>query len=131
MLNTFPGLLLPFLAPLLLRLGVAVAFATVAYMQWRRRQEISQTDLPVIGHNGWWVWLSVAVHAAVAILLVLGSYTQVAALLGALLSIKHAFWSHRYPRIFPLGRAAGFLMLLISLSLVLSGAGAFAQDLPL
>lgn len=131
MLNIFPGLLLPFLAPLLLRIGAAIVFAAVAYTQWQRRDEVSKTDLPVIGRNGWWVWLSIAAHAAVAVLFALGSYTQLAALLGALLSIKHAFWSHRYPRIFPLGRAAGFLMLLISLSLILSGAGAYAQDLPL
>lgn len=131
MLATFPGLLVPFLAPTLLRVGAALVFAAVAYMQWRRRQEISQIDLPVIGRGSWWVWLSIAVHLAVALMLMFGYYTQIAALLGALLSIKQAFWSHRYPHIFPLGRAAGFLMLLISLSLVLSGPGAFGQDLPL
>lgn len=131
MLNTFPGLLLPFLAPLVLRIGLAIAFAAIAYAQWSRRDEISKISLPVIGRGSWWVWASVIVHLAVAVMLVLGHMTQVAALVGALLSIKHAFWSHRYPRIFPLGRAAGFLMLLISVSLVLSGAGAYAQDLPL
>lgn len=131
MLNVFPGLLLPFLAPLLLRVGAAIVFAAVAYMQWQRRDEISKTDLPVIGRGSWWVWISAIAHLAVAVLLLLGSYTQVAALLGALLSVKHAFWSRRYPRLFPLGRAAGLLLLLISLSLILSGAGAFAQDLPL
>ena len=131
MLNVFPGLLLPFLAPLLLRVGAAIAFAAVAYMQWQRRDEISKIDLPVIGRGSWWVWTSSAAHLAVAVLLMMGSCTQAAALLGALLSAKHAFWSHRYPRAFPLGRAAGLLLLLISLSLVLSGAGAFAQDLPL
>jgi uncharacterized membrane protein YphA (DoxX/SURF4 family) len=131
MLNTFPGLLLPFLAPTFLRVGLAIVFAAIAYVQWRRRDEISKTDMVVIGRGTWWVWLSIAVHLAVALMLVFGYYTQIAAIMGASLSLKHAFWSHRYPRIFPLGRAAGFLMLLISLSLILSGAGAFAQDLPL
>lgn len=131
MLNIFPGLLLPFVAPLLLRIGVAIAFAAVAYMQWARRNDISQIDFPIIGKNSWWVWVSVAVHLLVAMMLIFGSYTQVAALLGALLSIKQVFWARRYPLMFPLGRAAGLLMLLISLSLVLSGAGALAQDLPL
>jgi uncharacterized membrane protein YphA (DoxX/SURF4 family) len=131
MLNVFPGLLIPFLAPLLLRLGLAAALAAAAYLQWARRDQIAQADLPVVGRGGWWVWFSVAAHAAVAALLVLGLYTQVAALVGALISLKHAFWARRYPLLFPLGRAAGLLMLVISLSLVLSGAGAFAQDLPL
>lgn len=131
MLSVFPGLLLPFLAPVLLRTGVAIAFLVVAYTQWSRRNEITQIEFPVIGKNSWWVWLSVIAHIVVALLLVLGSYTQVAALLGALMSLKHAFLSRRYPTVFPLGRAAGFLILLISLSLILSGAGAFAQDLPL
>jgi uncharacterized membrane protein YphA (DoxX/SURF4 family) len=131
MLNVFPGLLLPFLAPLLLRAGLSLALAVAAYRQWSRRDDIAQIDLPVIGRSSWWVWVSIIAHIAVAVLLALGSYTQVAALLGALLSAKHAFWARRYPLLFPLGRAAGLLMLLISLSLVLSGAGAFAQDLPL
>ncbi len=131
MLNVFPGLLIPFLAPLLLRLGLAAALAAAAYLQWARRDQIAQVDLPVVGRGGWWVWFSVAAHAAVAALLVIGLYTQVAALVGALISLKHTFWARRYPLLFPLGRAAGLLMLVISLSLVLSGAGAFAQDLPL
>jgi hypothetical protein len=131
MLNVFPDLLYPFFAPTLLRAGVAIAFLAIAYLQWKQQAQIAQIELPVIGRQTWWTWVSALVHAGVAAALIFGSYTQVAALLGALLALKHAFWHKRYPLLFPLGRAAGLLMLLICLSLVFSGAGAFAQDLPL
>jgi uncharacterized membrane protein YphA (DoxX/SURF4 family) len=131
MLNPFPELLYPFFAPTLLRVGLAVALMVAAYMQWKRQDEIVQLSLPVIGRNSWWVWVSMFVYVLVAVSLLFGYYTQVAAMLAALLSLKQVFWANRFPLLFPLGRAAGMLMLLISVSLIFSGAGALAKDLPL
>lgn len=131
MLNIFPGLLLPFLAPTLLRVGIAVAFAAIAYAQWKRRDTLKELPLPFVGRQWWWIWVSVAVHAGIAAMLFVGCYTQGAALAGALLALKHLVWAKRYPEAVPVSRATSLLMLLVCLSLVLSGAGAFAQDLPL
>lgn len=130
MLNIFPDLLYPFLAPTLLRIGVAIAFVAIAVMQWRRREEISRTDFIYVGPNTWWVWLSIAVHVVVAIMLFVGTYTQAAALVGALITCKAFVWGKKYPGAFPLSRGASLLLLLICLSLVVSGAGGFARDLP-
>ena len=132
MLNIFPDLLTyGFFAPTLLRLAAALMFAVVAYRQWSRRSEIQQTSLLIVGKNGWWVWISIFAHAALAVLLALGYYTQIAALLGMLAAIKHFVFKHRYPEVFPLSRGTYFLIAVICLSFLLSGAGALAMDLPL
>ena len=131
MLNTFPQLLYPFYAPLILRAGVAIAFAVVAYLQWSRAAELSQTRMPIVGRLGGWVWLSIVAHVVVALMLLFGYYTQIAALVGALMALKSAYWSRQYPLVFPLSRTANLLLLLICLSLVVSGAGALARDIPL
>ncbi|MDB5225623.1 MAG: hypothetical protein JWL87_575 [Candidatus Adlerbacteria bacterium] len=131
MLNLFPELLYPFFAPTLLRMGAAAAFIAIAIWQWKHQDAISQIELPFIGRQSWWVWFSLVVHLLVAAALLVGYATQVAAGVGALLALKQAFWSKQYPLLFPLGRAAGLLLILICISLIVSGAGAMAQDLPL
>lgn len=131
MLNPFPDLLMfGFFAPTLLRVGVAVVFATVAWKQISRREEIAQLELPIIGKQTWWTWMSAIVHLLLALSLLAGYYTQIAAMMGALLGLKHWFWSTRFPAMFTLGRT-GLLVMLICVSLIISGAGALAFDLPL
>jgi uncharacterized membrane protein YphA (DoxX/SURF4 family) len=128
MLSVFPGLLYPFVAPLMLRVGVALFFIAVAFLLWRKQGEIAQIELPIIGKNIWWAWVSIAVYIIVSVMLLFGYLTQIAALVGALLGLKHAYWSSRYPLLFPFGKAAGLLIMLICLSLLVSGAGILAQD---
>ena len=53
------------------------------------------------------------------------------ALLGALIALKSSVWGHRYPRYFVLSRVTSLLLLVVCISLLLSGAGALAFDLPL
>lgn len=132
MLNPFPGLLVyGFFAPTLLRLAVAVVFAWAAWSQWSHRKELGHVRFPLVGGGAWVVWLTLLVEILAALGLFFGYYTQWAAILGALLALKYAVWDHRYPKFFPLSRAAALLILVICLSLLLSGAGALAYDLPL
>jgi uncharacterized membrane protein YphA (DoxX/SURF4 family) len=79
----------------------------------------------------WIIWLAVIVEAAVAAGLFFGYYTQIAALVGALTALKQIVWRGKYPSFFWLTRSAAFLLLIICLSLLLTGAGAFAFDIPL
>jgi uncharacterized membrane protein YphA (DoxX/SURF4 family) len=132
MLNTFPDLLtFSFFAPTLLRLAAAVVIAGIAYLQWKHVASIERTNLPIVGKSTWWVWLSTVAHGAIAVLLLLGYYTQIAALLGLLSAIKHFTFQHRYPNVFPLSRSTYFLLSVILFSLLFTGAGALAIDLPL
>ncbi len=132
MLNTFPDLLTySFFAPTILRLAAALAFAYAAYFLWTHQKEIAQRRWPIIGHANWLGAASALVHAAIAGMLGFGHYTQLAALVGAVAALKGAILADRYREIFPLSRSAYLLLLAVLLSLLLTGAGALARDLPL
>jgi len=132
MLNPFPELLTyGIFAPALLRVAVALAFGYMAYAQWHRRHTLSSIKFPIIGSGAWILWTSIIITTITALALLVGYGTQWAALVGALLSFKGAVWAKRYSQFFPLCRAEYILLLVICLSLLLSGAGHPAFDLPL
>ena len=54
---------------------------------------------------------------------------QLAALLGLIVALKCVLFARSYKKIMPLDRSASVLLLVILLSLVIMGAGAFAFDL--
>lgn len=132
MLSLFPQLL--FLAPLgitLLRIAAGLTFLSLAYWHSQRSRELSNVRFILIGKGAWIVYAAILFEAVVGAALIAGYLTQLAALLGTLMAIKCIVWRGRYPQFFPLDRVASALLLVICLSLVVSGAGAFALDLPL
>lgn len=132
MLNPFPGLLvLSFFAPLLIRVGAGFVFFYIAYAQGKRREEISVMRFPLLGASKHFVALAVAFNVLVGGALIFGYHTQIAALLAVLGTIKLLVLGHWYPRLVPVDRAALFLLIIVCLSLLISGAGALAYDLPL
>jgi uncharacterized membrane protein YphA (DoxX/SURF4 family) len=132
MLTIFPELLVfGFFAPTIIRVAAAIAFAIAALVQWQRRETIANLRLPLIGKNPGVVWLSVAFHALVALMLLFGYYTQIAALLGVLGCLKSLWLLKHYPALIPYSRSTLLLLAAMLLSLMVSGAGALAQDLPL
>lgn len=113
MLNPFPDLLvLSFFAPTLLRVAAAAAFLYAAYTLYQHGNK----------HG-----LVVALLFAVGAALLAGYYTQYAAL-AALVLLALELWQ-RTMRILP--RSTLLLLVVICLSLLLTGAGALAFDLPL
>ena len=132
MLNTFPHLLvLGFYAPMIIRVAVALAFFYVAYAQFGRREEIEQMSFPVVGETSLASWVSIIFHIIVGAMLLFGYYTQIAAILSILALIKSFILKKYYPHLIPLSRSSLLLLIAMCLSLLLSGAGALAQDLPL
>ncbi len=132
MLSLFPQIL--FLAPLglaLLRLAAGLTFFGIACSRAGRHTALAEVRFPVVGSGAWIVWLAIIVEGGVGVALIAGAYTQLAAVFGALLAIKSLAWHKRYPQLFPLEQLPTALLLAICLSLVVSGAGAFALDLPL
>lgn len=122
MLTPFPGLLtLGFLAPTILRLAVALGIGFTSWAHYARRNEIKSV----------WLWPAIIGEAAVAASLVFGIFTQVAALVALVLCIGFAVYAKQCARAVPLCRGEYILLAVISLSLMLTGAGAFAKDLPL
>jgi hypothetical protein len=114
MLSVFPDVL--FLAPFaafFLRIAAAVLFG---YAGWHHLKNTS-IPLRVLGFG----------EIVVAVSLFFGAWTQVGALLGAIIA---AIWLFQpSTRTLALGTSA--LLLVISFTLILTGPGPFAFDLPL
>ena len=114
MLSLFPELL--FLAPLaafVIRVAAGLMIARIAY----RHVFTPTTAMRILG----------IVEGVVAILLIAGAYTQPAALVAALIIAITLF----LPTYRTLPRSTLALLLVMTLSLLVTGAGPFAFDLPL
>lgn len=132
MYNVFPDLLTyGFFSPTLLRIVAALTFTYLAYTHFKHKDAIAHMRLPILGGGAWLAWMAVIVEIAVALGLFLGYYTQIAALVGFLGALKHFVWRNAYPRFFILSRTTSVLLMAILLSLLVTGAGALAFDLPL
>ncbi len=133
MLSLFPQLL--FLAPAgvaLLRISAGLMFIYWAHVYWRDNQRMATERFPIIGSApSSLIIVGALISAVLGVLLLLGIWTQVVALLGMLGALKNIIWSKRYPGVFPFSRDASFLLFVVCASLVVSGAGAFAFDFPL
>lgn len=114
MLSLFPELL--FLAPFsafLIRISVAVVLAMIAQQRIKRGDSYSVA----LG----------AVEAVLAIMLFVGVYTQAAALTVLVLALVSLF----SPTIRTAPRSTLSLIAIMCVTLLLSGSGPFAFDLPL
>lgn len=129
----FPELLyLSLLAPFILRATAGIIFATVGFEQLKYRNEIASHLTPWLGNLAGTAVLTVAaLEIFVAASLLPGYLTQVGALIGAVLAFKLALFKKRLGDLAPYSRAAYILLFAICLSLIVSGAGAYAIDYPL
>lgn len=133
MLSLFPQIL--FLSPLgitLLRAVAGIYFIYIAYGLLLRRSLIERSRLPVVGHpSEWMVYFSALIALSAGVLLTAGLWTQAAAILGALIALKHAFVSRWYPSVLPFPTSTTLLLCALCLALIVTGPGLFAFDLPL
>lgn len=114
MLSLFPELL--FLAPFsafVIRVVTGLFLARIAY----RHVRVSTNTVRIIG----------IIEGVMCILLVVGAYTQAASLVAAIM-ITISLCAPTY-RTLP--RSTLILLLVLALSLIFTGAGPFAFDLPL
>ena len=119
------------ITPFLFRIGAAVAFYLVAEHFYKHRAEIAAIRFPIIGVIGsGMVWVKMSALCVLAFALLLGVSTQGVAAIGLIASIKCWIFSKRYPSVLPHGRLAYFLLGVICLSLIITGAGLFAIDKP-
>ena len=132
MLSLFPDLL--FLAPVsatILRIAAGIVFLSLAWTHWQKRDEMGQISFLLVGRGTWIPVFASIIELVIGVGLILGFYAQAVALLGALAALKSFVWKRRYSGIFPLSRTESLLVFVICISLVFTGAGAFAFDLPL
>lgn len=126
MLNPFPQLLVfSFFAPTLLRAAVAIMLFYLAYQQWQRRDAIARV------RSAGFPAVSIAFNTIIGAGLLLGYYTQAAALL-AVIGFGIGLWMNkRHPSVRILPNTTILILIIVCLSLLVSGAGALAFDLPL
>ncbi len=134
MLNAFPNLLnYALLAPLFLRLVLGLIFIDLGALKFKSEKQRWLTSFETLGIRP--ADLILAFYALLQILggimLVVGIWTQVAALAFVLFSGIELYveWSAR--EILKRDITFYILVFVISLSLLLTGAGAYAIDLPL
>lgn len=131
MLNPFPIQFLALFAYFLLRTITAIVLLVLGYRHFKHRHELT-----AVLRLSWWPFgrlntlILITAEFAIAFFLLIGYYTQYAALALLLMSIKFLVLRgycthHSLP-----SRLFYLLLLGISLSLFITGAGVFAFDLP-
>lgn len=129
MFNTFPTLLVySFFAPLVLRIAIAVVFAYLSYHAFAHRKAAA-SPLPFVG-GPWAALFAALAYSIVGLLLLVGAYTQLAAVAGMAL-LGTATLAREHAAFTPLSKSSVLLTFVILGSLLLTGAGALAFDLPL
>ena len=137
MLNVFPDLLfLQLLAPFLIRITLGVMFFWIGYSYIFRDREavVAQlsTKWPKLGPFS--VWFGGIFEMITGIFLIVGFLTQIAAIAGMLIAIDALFAKFLYKdldEVVKYSKMFYIFAFVTSLSLLFSGAGAFAFDLPL
>ena len=133
MLNLFPSLLVfSFFAPLLLRVVLGLWLLTTGYKHFLERRTISaelSRDWGTLGKAKGLVFGLFEI--LLSGLLITGFITQIAVLMVAVMALGLLVFRKKYASLKPESPWLYVFVLTISLSLLLTGAGALAFDLPL
>lgn len=134
MLNPFPELLVySMLAPFLLRIVVGFIFIDLGILLFKGEKERWLLSLNTlhIPNPKLVVKILGVIEIVGGVALLLGALTQIAALILALLTFIEIYIEYKNPEVIKRTFVFYLLVLVITLSLLFSGAGAFAFDLPL
>ena len=134
MLNPFPEFLTySLLAPFILRLVAGLVFVDLGVFVFKNEKERWIASLSALRVPSPLLYLKILglIEIAGGIMLVLGFYTQIAALVLALFTFAETYVEYKSPEILKRNFVFYIMLFAIVLSLLLSGAGAFAIDLPL
>ena len=132
MLNPFPILFLTPFAYLLMRFCLGTLFIYLALTHWHYRQELKS-----VLRLSWFPFGTFVTHAfvivefSVAIFLLFGFNTQYAALIIMAMSLKLIILKSWFLHPSLPSRMSYALIFVMALSLFITGAGAFAVDLPI
>lgn len=134
MLNTFPELLnYAILSPTLLRLVLAFTLITIGLDTIRNKRALfmayfSSRDYPMANFLPWKFGIA---EIILGIFFIFGFFTQVAALIAIYILFALFYIENRAEKILPHTSTFYLVMIVIAISLLFTGAGAFAVDLPL
>lgn len=137
MLNVFPDLLfLQLISPFLIRVTVGIMLFWIGYSYIFKDREtvISQVSSKFPKLGSFSVWFGGIFEMITGIFLIVGFLTQIAAIAGVLIAIDALSAKFLYKdldKTIKYSKMFYILIFITSLSLLFSGAGAFAIDLPL
>jgi|SRR3989338_37820 len=134
MFNPFPDLLsFSFFAPLLLRLALGVVFLDFGRhtLGKGRGQHGALFEALGLKYGARYTTALGALEIIVGLALVAGLYTQIATIVAFMLSLTAYYLKGKHGAHIEHRRHLFFLTAIIALSLLLTGAGAIAFDLPL
>lgn len=135
MLNTFPELLnYSLLSPTLLRLVLAFVLITIGVDMIRPAKRalfvayFSSKEYPLANFLPWKFGIA---QIVLGTFFVLGAFTQISALISLYILFSLFYIENRAEKILPHTSTFYLVMIVIAISLLFTGAGAFAVDLPL
>jgi uncharacterized membrane protein YphA (DoxX/SURF4 family) len=132
MLNLFPIQFLSLLAYAMLRIVIGIVFLVLARKHITEFSTLApHISWPGIRSGRLVLTLLIISELIIGGLLIVGLYTQLAALMSIALCLKLMTWHHRFPIGSIPTRLSFVLLLAISISLFITGAGFFAFDLPI
>ncbi len=134
MLNTFPTLLVfSQLSPLILRIVLGLIAINLGYLKLTKEKEawIQLFETLHLRPAKWGVMKFGTIEIIGGILLFAGIYTQIVAIIFAILFFIETVLEYKEENLEKRNLTFYILMFAICLSLILTGAGVFAIDLPL
>ena len=132
MLNLFPIQFLALLAYFILRVITGLVLLWLAKRHFQFRHELSTIlVLPIFPFGKITVTILIITEIIAGALLTLGAFTQIGALLLILLSLDMLLFRQKFQHQTLPNKLTYLLLLAIGLSLFITGAGAFAFDLPI
>ena len=132
MLNLFSIMWLSLFAYSILRVVLGLVFLFICHRQLAEFTSIADNlTLPLIANGRITLSAIIIVEVMISIMLIVGLLTQLAAVLSISLCIKTLVWYKRFPNGSIPERMTYILLLTMSISLLITGAGFFAFDLPI
>lgn len=134
MLNTFPELLsFILISPMILRAVIGVLIIIVGYKTLVSKKNEFHQMFKELGYPFAHVftWFFGIVEVLTGGFLFIGFYTQIFALISIFVSLNLIYFEKQRPNLVPFSISTYILIGLISFTLLFSGAGFFAVDLPL
>jgi len=132
--NIFPDLFsFSLIAPLILRVVLGFIFLNLGYLKLGKEKNGWINSLNVLGIKpaAFFVVVLGIIEVLGGLLLLAGAYTQLAALILAVVSISELLIEYKEESILRRDMAFYLLLSIICISLILTGAGLYAIDIPL
>ena len=134
MLSIFPIQFLAIFGYFIIRICVALILIHLSHVHFTHRKQLIRDNIfssRFFPFNTFSVWFLCTFELIVGTLLFIGLFTQIAALLTSVFALKALMLRKYFSHPLMPERLFFVLLLAVSLSLCITGAGAFAIDLPI